>query len=292
MSRADVMLLLANVVYGTSYVVIRFAVDAVPPATLAALRLAGGALVLCLIGRPSGPPPATRSDRWKIFWMGVLGFGAAYGLAHAGIARSTATNAALLIATEPVTLILLSPLLLGERLRRREELGAAVVIAGAVVVVTNGVPGLTTALVPHWRGDLLLVGSGIAFASYSLFGRDVLARGDVLRVTRQSVVWGLLSILPFAALEWRDGLRPAWTPLAVLAVVYLAVVVTALGYLVWNRALGQVSAPRAAIFLNVQPVVGALLGVLLLDEPVTAFTLLGGALVVAGVWVTVRSASR
>ena len=73
-----------------------------------------------------------------------------------------------------------------------------------------------------------------------------------------------------------------WTASAVTGAVYLAVVITALGYVVWNWALARVPAPRAAIFLNVQPIVGALLGTVLLGEPVSAFTVLGGALVVTG----------
>ena len=69
---------------------------------------------------------------------------------------------------------------------------------------------------------------------------------------------------------------------AVVGTLYLSLVITALGYLAWNYALERVSAPRAAIFLNIQPVAGALLGAAWLGEPITAFTVAGGALVVAG----------
>ncbi|PYN20409.1 MAG: arsenite S-adenosylmethyltransferase [Candidatus Rokuibacteriota bacterium] len=71
-----------------------------------------------------------------------------------------------------------------------------------------------------------------------------------------------------------------------------AVVITALGYVVWNWALRRVPAPRAAIFLNVQPIVGALLGSALLGEPLTPFTIAGGALIVAGLAVAFRPGSR
>ena len=70
--------------------------------------------------------------------------------------------------------------------------------------------------------------------------------------------------------------------------LYLAVVITALGALVWNWALAQVEASRAAVFLTVQPVAGALLGVAFLHEPLTGFTLVGGALIVLGLWLTAR----
>ena len=293
MVSAYLVLLVANVVYGTSYVVTRVTLEHVPPATLALLRLVIGALVLVLLAcrAPSGPTPS-RGDRWKIAWMGILGFAGAFVLAHWGIAASTATNAALLIVVEPVSLMLLGPVLLGERLARREAVGAALAVGGAVFVVVNGIPGVTERLVPHWRGDLLLVLSGLAYASYSLFGRDVLGRHAALRVTAWSILWGVAALLPLAAAEWAGGRRPVWTGTAVAGTLYLALVITAFGYLAWNWALRRVEAPRAAIFLNVQPVVGALLGVALLREPLTAFTLAGGAALVAGLAIAFGGRAR
>src|SRR5207237_6840491 len=109
-----------------------------------------------------------------------------------------------------------------------------------------------------------------------------LERHAPLAVTTRSLMWGAAALRPFAGLEWASGARPAWTVAAVTGTVYLAVVITALGYVVWNWALARVPAPRAAIFLNVQPIVGALLGSVLLGEPVIFFTVLGCVLVVTG----------
>jgi drug/metabolite transporter (DMT)-like permease len=197
-----------------------------------------------------------------------------------------------LIVVEPVSLMLLSPLYLGERLSRREAMGAALAVAGSALVVVNGIPGVTGTLVSHWQGDLLLVLAGLAYASYSLLGRRVLERHAPLGVTGRSLVWGAAGILPVAGVEWASGARAAWTATAVAGTLYLAVVITALGYVAWNWALARVPAPRAAIFLNVQPIVGTLLGAALLGEPLTPFTILGGALIVAGLAVAFGPGAR
>jgi drug/metabolite transporter (DMT)-like permease len=265
----------------------------VPPATLALARLVVGALALVpLARRATSSAPFTGRDRWTIAWMGIVGFGAAFILGNWGIAASTATNAALLIVVEPVSLMLLGPALLGERLTGREALAAALAVAGAALVVVNGIPGVTERLVPHWRGDLLLVLSGLAYASYSLLGRRVLDRHAAGRVTASSILWGALTMLPLALGEWLTGRRPVWTWAAVAGTLYLALVVTALGYLVWNWALRRVEAARAAIFLCVQPAAGSLLGVVLLGEPLTVFTLLGGGLIVGGLALAFGSMAR
>jgi drug/metabolite transporter (DMT)-like permease len=283
---ADLVLVGANVVYATSYVATRVTLSGVPPATLALARLVVGALVLApLGGSRAGARPLSRDDRRTIAWMGLLGFAGAYVLSHWGIARSTATNAALLIVVEPLSLMLLSPAYLGEHLSRREAVGAAMALAGTTLVVVNGIPGVTEKLVPHWQGDLLLVLAGVAYAAYSLLGRRVLDRHAPLGVTVRSLVWGAAGIFPVAAAEWASGSRPLWTASAVAGTLYLAVVITALGYVAWNWALARVPAPRAALFLNVQPIAGALLGAALLGEPVTIFTVAGGAAIVAGLGV-------
>jgi drug/metabolite transporter (DMT)-like permease len=284
-SIAEVVLLTATAVYGTSYVTMRPALDAAGPIALAFLRLIIGLAIIAPAGcraRGAGAGPLSSTDHRTLFWMGFVGFTLAMALAHWGLAWSTATNAALLVATEPVALIALAPIVLGERLTPREGLGTALALVGATVIVVNGVPGLTVAIAPHWQGDLLLLLSGVCFAAYSLFGRPILARRPSIQVTAWSFVWGAVTTAPLAAIEWRLADRSPWTAAGVAAVLYLGVVMTGLGYLVWNWALERVSAARAAIYLNVQPLVGALLGVAWLGEPMSVFTLAGGALVILG----------
>ena len=266
MPAAYIALILGNIVYGSSYVVSRIVLDHMGPATLSLLRLLIGSLVLvplALAQRRDGVR-LSRADRWNIFWMGLIGFAAAFAFGNWGLALSTATNAALLITVEPVALILFSPLVLGERLTRREGIGAALTVAGATVIVVNGIPGVSVAIVPHWRGDILLVLSGLSYVAYSLFGRDVLARHPAVPVSAWSILWGTAAMIPFAAWEWASGQRPEWTQATVLGTLYLGLVITALGYLLWNWALERVEAPRLAVFVNIQPLVGALLGVLVL----------------------------
>ena len=288
MPTAYVVLILANVVYGSSYAVSRVVLEHMGPATLSFCRLAIGSLVLVplALAQRREDRPLSRSDRWSIFWMGLSGFAAAFAFGNWGLRLSTATNAALLITVEPVSLILLSPLVLGERLTRREGVGALLTVVGATVVVLNGIPGASVAIAPHWRGDLLLVLSGAAYAGYSLFGRDVLARHRAVPVTAWSILWGLVVMAPFTVAEWVAGERPEWTQAVIIGTLYLGIVITALGYLIWNWGLERVEAPRLAIFVNIQPLAGALLGVVALRETLTLYTVAGGVLILIGVHTT------
>jgi drug/metabolite transporter (DMT)-like permease len=154
--------------------------------------------------------------------------------------------------------------------------------------VTDGIPAFSGSVVAHWAGDMLLVVAGLAYASYSLVGRGVLTRRPPLPVTAWSIAWGAAAMVPLVAWEWAAGVRPDPTPTAVWGVLYLGVVITALGYLVWNWGLGRVPAPRAAIYLNLQPLAGALLGIVLLGEVLTVLVAAGGLLVMAGLTLTIK----
>ena len=288
MLSAELVLLTANAVYGTAYVVMRPAVDAFGPVTLAFLRLAIG-FASSLRSASEGAPRGRRRSRAPtaaaLFWMGFIGFTlamAAHALGPRVVDRHQRGAPGRHRADRPRRPG-------AGRARRASDRGGKAGAPpsrslGATVIVVNGVPGLTVALAPHWRGDLLLLLSGVCFAAYSLLGRPLLARHPSIRVTAWSFLWGLLTTAPLAAVEWQVAGRSPWTAMSVAAVLYLGVVMTGLGYLVWNWALERVSAARAAIYLNVQPLVGALLGVVWLGEPLSVFTVAGGSLVVLGLW--------
>jgi drug/metabolite transporter (DMT)-like permease len=283
MRGASLVLLVANVVYATASVVSRIALDGMPPALLGFARLGLAAVVLAPLVRRQPVPPG---EGLRLFGMGVIGFTVAFALMNWGIVYSSATNAALLIVVEPLTMLLLGPALLGERLTRREALGAALAVLGALIVVADGIPGLTLSVLPRWRGDLMLALSGVAYAAYSLLGRPVLTPANATAVTARSIVWGATAMAPLVALEWMAGARPTASVSAMAGTLYLAVVITALGYVAWNWALARLQAARAAAFLTVQPVVGALLGAAVLGDPVSVYTGVGGGLIVMGLWLS------
>jgi drug/metabolite transporter (DMT)-like permease len=290
---AHLVLIAANLVYATAPSVTRLTLQHIGPATLAFAELVIASVILVPLTLTCGVRghSMSRADWWKLVTMGVVGFAAAFSLTNWGIRLSGASDAALLVTIEPASLIVLSPLVLGEHLTRRERLGAVVTLVGATMIVVNGIPGVTAALAPRWQGDLLLVLAPVAYASYTLIGRGLLSRYASLPVTAWSILWGAVGMLPLAAVEYVTGQPPRWTLAAIGGLLYLAVVVVTLGFMGWNYALERVEAPRAAIFLNLQPLAGALLGVFWLGEPLTSFTVMGGLLILGGLHVAAQAAA-
>jgi drug/metabolite transporter (DMT)-like permease len=157
------------------------------------------------------------------------------------------------------------------------------------LIVFQGPPRFGAALGGRLAGDLVLAASGCCWALYTVLGKPVLARAEPLDYTAATTALCFLGVAAWAAptlspSTWGSAGRGPW-----LAIVYLAVVGSFLGAVIWNVALRRVEPSRLANSIFLQPVVGVAIGVGFLGDPLTRWTAAGGALVLAGMWAATRS---
>jgi drug/metabolite transporter (DMT)-like permease len=280
--------IVANVIGGLSYVGTKVALTGLSESTVVVVRTVVALAVLAPVGWAGlgGLLRAGGSDRRHLLAMGVLGYALPLVLGSYGLRRSTATNAALLIGTEPLSVVLLGSLLLGETLGRLRLLALALGLVGATVIVSNGIPFVGVRYAPHPVGDLLLIAHGIAWGIYTVAAKRLLARYEPLAVSAASLLVGLPFLAALAAFEARtfewDAARLA--P-ALGAAVLLGLVVSAGMTVLWNVALRGLDASRMAGFIFLQPLAGVVFATVALGEPITVYALVGGLLVLAGAYV-------
>jgi drug/metabolite transporter (DMT)-like permease len=286
--RAVAVAIVANLIGGTSYVLAKVALDGMTETTLVVVRTVVALAVLLPLAGP-GVGTLLRAggpDRVALLLMGVVGYALPLVLGNHGLRRSTATNAALLIGIEPIAVVVMSALVLRERLSRARGVALGLGLAGATVLVAGGIPFVSVAYSPHLVGDLLLVAHGVAWGVYTVASKRLLERHDAVAVSAASLAVALPWLLPVAAVEasaFEWGASRTWMPLA--AAVTLGLLVSAGMTLLWNTALRHLDASRMAGFIFLQPLAGLVLGVTLLGEPLTASALAGGGLILVGVWV-------
>jgi drug/metabolite transporter (DMT)-like permease len=288
--RALLIAIVANLIGGSSYVATKIALGGLGETTIVVLRTVVALAVLVPLTRGRLGPllSAGGPDRRHLLAMGVLGYALPLVLGSHGLRRSSAANAALLIGTEPLSVVVLSALVLGESLGRARLIALGLGVAGATVLVTNGIPLVGVRYAPHPVGDLLLVASGVTWGIYTIAAKRLLARHDAMAVSAASLVVALPVLLPVAAIElpgftWDAARLPA----ALAATVLLGLVVSAGMTVLWNRALRELDASRMAGFIFLQPLAGLGLAAFVLGEPVSGAAIGGGALVLAGVYVLV-----
>jgi drug/metabolite transporter (DMT)-like permease len=277
--------LAAIVLWGISFVATRAALSEIPPVTLVFTRFAlGTALLLALLavrGRLSLPP----RDTWPaLVSMGFLGVFFHQMLQAHGLELTTAIHTGWLIGLTPIWSALLAAIVLRERLGLVKVTGLLLGFAGALLVITRGQLSGGVLALPATRGDLLILASTVNWAVYSIVGRRTLARLGSARSTAFAMLAGWLLIVPIFLL------RAGWTDWARLSaggwgtVAFLGIGCSGLGYLLWYSALERLETARVAAFLYLEPLVTLATAVVLLNEPVQATTVLGGLIVLAGVF--------
>jgi drug/metabolite transporter (DMT)-like permease len=281
--RANASAATAAVLFGASVIAVRVAVREIPPVSLAVLRFGVGGLLLAGILLVVAPRYLrTGWERLRLF--GLLG-GVLFVLFpltfNIGLQYTEASRGAVMLATMPIWSALLGRIA-GERLTRRQAVGLGLSVIGIVLAFVEpgrGLGGDTMSLV----GDGLLLLTGLLGALYGLMAKRVLAVDNPATVTTYAMLFGTVLLLPAALVE---GMVPAigrldWRLLGLVA--FLGVLGGGAAFVLWTWALSRLTPTQVAVHVNLNPIVAALLGVVLLGERRTGLFLLGFAAVVTGV---------
>jgi drug/metabolite transporter (DMT)-like permease len=268
-------------IWGASYLFIKVAVRDFPPAAMIELRLgvAGVLLALFLVAR-IGWRSALRELRaagWWGFAIGIVNGAIPFTLIAWGEKHIDSGIAAVANASVPIFNAVLVPWLLPtERLSRRRLAGVLVGIVG-VVVLTLGQPSVSWWFV---AGTAAVVVASISYAFGGILAQHSLsnARGPTLAAA--SMLGGAVALLPLALVDLPDH-TPGWKPVASLAALTLAG--TALAQLILFRAIRLHGSARVSLVTYLMPPAALVYGAILLDEPITAASLGGLALIMLGV---------
>jgi drug/metabolite transporter (DMT)-like permease len=258
-----------------------------PPGSLTFSRWFIAALVLIVMCRRDWPSfPRVLREHWRVLLaLALFASVLQHYPVYRGLASTTATTASLLNATTPVFILLISWIVLRERLGPAVVAGVAVSLCGATWIVARGEPasllGLQLAI-----GDLWILLGTASWAVYTVCLRwrpsDVPARVLVALVA----VLSSACTLPLAIGEHLLGQSLVLTPAVVAGILYIALGSTVLGYLCWNRGVQVLGANRAGPFMYLMTVFTPLMGWAFLGEHVEGFHLVGIVLVFSGIALT------
>jgi drug/metabolite transporter (DMT)-like permease len=288
-------LLVLYVVWGSTYLGIRIAVESIPPFTMAATRffIAGIALLGWSIAREGREFrwPSRREWRDTVI-VGALLLGGGMGMVAWGEQTIPSGITALLIALMPVWVAVLGRLAFGERLPRAAVVGVAVGLAGVAILVgpsDNPVERFAPA------GIAALIVSPICWASGSLFSAHrATLPAQPLVATGGQMLAGSLVLALFALLTGEPArLHPESVSSASLAALaYLTVIGSLVAFTTYGWLLRIAPLPLIATYAYVNPIVAVVLGWPVLREPLTPRTIVAGAVIVFAVALIITARGR
>jgi drug/metabolite transporter (DMT)-like permease len=284
LSAADAGMLLVCLIWGINFSVTKLAIGQIPALPFTAIRfvLASG-LLWVVLRVTEGPARLPAADVRRLTLLGVVGNTGYQIVFVLGLARTSATNSSLILATVPTVVAVVAGLLGLERVTARMGWGIVLGTLGVVLVIaTSGVEfsGGTLA------GDLLTVLAVLCWAGYTVGLRTLPAGFSPLRVTTVTTLAGtpglVLAGLPgLLRLDWNAVPGTAWAALAYATVLSLVV-----AYLLWNRSVQAMGGTRTAIYMCVTPLVAVGAAWVMLGEHARPLQGVGAVLIVAGVLLT------
>jgi drug/metabolite transporter (DMT)-like permease len=292
------MLLFAVTAWGGSFVAARMVLSpqvpgsaSLTPKMLAAVRfvLASFIFLPLLYWQHRRVKPLAAKDIPAFLVLGQVGISIYFWLQYTGVRLTSASiSSVLVVGLIPLATMVVSGLVLREPLGGRRALALAFGAIGVFVVA--GQKGLKVAIETGFLlGSLCLVANALCFAAYSTMIRGIRSRYGPLTITAATNISGTIGLVLISMVSEDPHTlallsRGQWG-----AIVFLGVVCSVMAYFAYNYALVQVEASKAAVWLYLESPVAMVLGALVLGEPVTAQTIIGGFIILSSLYFTQRS---
>jgi drug/metabolite transporter (DMT)-like permease len=273
-----ILLVVMNCLWAVSYTAFKVLSPSLDAGAVTTLRfgLAGAVLLLCWPWLP-GLAPRGR-DLIRTMLMGVIALSVAQRLQVAGVQLGNATDSSVLIALDPLVSSVGAAIFLREHIAARRWFGFLLGLTGAVVMAEVWRPDFR---LPALTANALVILSFVCEAAYSVMGKPMLARAGLFKILAIALL--AATVVNLSVDGWPTIRAAAAMPLqAWLIMLYLSMICTLVGYSLWFVVIREAEVNVAALTIFIQPVVGAAVAVLWLDESLRWGQLWGSLVIVAG----------
>jgi drug/metabolite transporter (DMT)-like permease len=279
----------AVVVWGASFIATKVALADLSPITIVWLRFAMGVVILGIAVAMRRQFALPSKNEWGYFaLLGFLGITFHQWLQSNGLITSEASTTAWIVATTPVFMALLGWLVLKEGLDWVRISGILLAFSGVLVVVSDGNLALISIGKFGAPGDVLILISAVNWAVFSTLSRRGLKSypASLMMFYVMSLGWLFTSLL-FIPTEGLSEISRLTTN-GWIGILFLGIFCSGLAYIAWYDALQMLSAAQTGVFLYLEPSVAVIVAAFILAEPITWGSLLGGAVILTGVWLVNR----
>jgi drug/metabolite transporter (DMT)-like permease len=280
--KAFLALIIANIIWGAAAAIFKLSLENIPPFTLAFWRFFLGAIIiLIIIGKKVSLPLTSRRDGILLFLYGFLGITLNIIFFFSGLRLTLAINSPVISSAQPILTLFFALLFLHEAFKLKKFLGMILGTLGIIVIVIE--PLLLRGVDGSILGNIYLVIATVAAVGQTIVGKKILGKYNPWAFTFWAFLVGAASFLPlafyeytriphlYALLDWRGY----------LGIAYGAIFSSAIAYGLFAWGLSKISATDTAMFAYVDPIVGTVMGTVLLHEPIT-IPFLGGAILIFG----------
>jgi drug/metabolite transporter (DMT)-like permease len=279
----------AVVVWGASFIATKLALRELSPVVVIWLRFGIGIVILgwFVARRRELALPAAKELGFFAF-LGFLGITFHQWLQVTGLLTAQATTTAWIITTIPIFIAILGRFMLREKLGWVRIVGIFLATLGVLLIVSRG--DIQSVLLGRFgtHGDFLVLISAVNWAVFSVLSRKALKNHPAIQMLFYIMFFGWIFTSIWLASTQHFPEIATLSPQGWLSIAFLGVLCTGIAYIFWFDALKELTASQVGSFLYIEPLVAVIVAGLILKEPLFLAALLGGALVLAGVWLVNR----
>ena len=295
-SRFDAFLMLTLILFwGSSFVVVKIALkEGLTPIAIATFRflIAGGLFLIAILiekkRRRNYKLLVKKKDFPMLLFLALTGVTFFFTAQYTGIQMAGPSIAAILVCLlSPILITVLSTIMFKEHLMKKQAFGIGIAVLGTFIVVTGGTMSFS-GYPEFFLGSLILLSTPILWATYSLLGKKIIDRYSPFLVAVYVNVLGGLCLIPFSLAEHSFYQIFTMSLNGWLAILFLAITCSLLGYFIWLYVMKQAGAAITSSFLFAEPLVTVLFAIIFVGERLGMFIPAGAFLIFIGVYLVTR----
>lgn len=289
---AHLAALTANIIYGLNFFIAKLAMPAyLKPIGFILVRVIAATALFWLIAPLFKREKVARKDLVRLFWCGFFGIAVNQMLFFSGLDLTSSIDASIIMICTPVLVMVIAFIFGGEKLTWLRVIGIALGAAGAATLLMNS-PRAAGGQGGSLLGNTMILVNALAYGIYLVIAKPLMVKYHPLTVLKWSFLFGMFICIPFGAnqlsqVNWATMPGTIW-----FSVFYVVFCATFLAYLLNNLALGTVSPAEVGVYIYLQPVIAAIVEIVVGNSAPGVVKLLSALLIFTGVYLVGRPVAK
>lgn len=291
---AHIALFVANLIYAGNYTIAKVVMpDYIQPFAFILMRATTGFILFQLVHHLFIKEKVERQDIGRLFLCGLFGIAINQMAFFKGLNWTTPINASLIMTVTPIIVLMVSAIMLGERITMRKILGIGIGAAGAIFLILYGKSAVNTPGSRQLLGDFFILVNATSYGIYLVLVKSLMNKYHPMTIMKWVFSFGLCFVLPFSVGEFSQIDWATFSPAIWMAVAYVLLFVTFFAYFFNVSALKALDASVASSYIYLQPFLATLIALLAGKDSLSSVKIFAGVLIFIGVYlVSSQSAIR
>ena len=290
-TKAHLAVLIANIIYGANYSIAKFVMpNYIKPFAFISIRVITATILFWIVSFFTTKEKVERNDLLKLFYCAVFGVAVNQLLFFKGLSLTSPINSGLIMGISPVFVLVFSALILQEKIPIKRIVGVVSALAGTFMLIKYA--GRNVHLQTSVAGDLCILFNAISFSIYLVMAKPLMKKYSVYTMMKYVFLFGAFMVFPFSFQELKQIDLSTFTPQIWQATAFVVIGTTFFAYLFNTYALQALSPGVVSVYIYLQPVLAAVIAILLGKDSLSIVHIISAVFIFTGVYFSTHTSVK